>query len=118
MYELIFWQYEEEVYLNHHEVYEQLSDDETVLGLETLPIDVILNRINRVFANWEKPDASSFKNSTESGGFFIKTTPQSVKIDCYGLKGTYIDTLVSILDEFHCPLYDPQVPARYDDFFE
>ncbi len=118
MYEIIFWQYEEEIYLNHHEVYEHLCNEEAVLGLALLPIQTILNRINNVFVNWQKPDENSFQHGNEPGGFSIKTTPQSIKIDCYGLKGTHIDTLVSILDEFHCPLYDPQIPARYDDFFE
>ena len=52
MYELLFWKYEEGVYLNHHLVYESLDDDEEVEGLENLPVDVILNRINSVFSKW------------------------------------------------------------------
>ena len=49
MYELLFWQYADEIYLNHHEVYEKLCDAENVEGLEILPIAIILNRIENVF---------------------------------------------------------------------
>jgi hypothetical protein len=52
MYELLFWKYLDEVYLNHQEVYESLEEQPTE-GLEELPVQVILNRIAR-FANWEK----------------------------------------------------------------
>jgi hypothetical protein len=53
MYELLFWKYLDEVYLNH-QVYESLEEQPTVEGLEELPVQVILNRIASVFANWEK----------------------------------------------------------------
>lgn len=118
MYELLFWRYEEGIYLNHHLVYEALDDNEEVEGLEKLPVDVILNRINSVFSKWERVDENSWKNNEGPGAFYVKTTPNSVKIDCYGTVGTTMDKLVDILDEFKCPLYDPQVPQRYDEMFE
>jgi hypothetical protein len=45
MYELLFWKYQDGIYLNHHLVYEALVEQETVEGLEELPVQVILNRI-------------------------------------------------------------------------
>jgi hypothetical protein len=45
MYELLFWKYLDEVYLNHQEVYESLEEQPKVEGLEELPVQVILNRI-------------------------------------------------------------------------
>ena len=45
MYELVFWKYLEGVYLNAQIVYEALMEEETVEGLETLPVGVIINRI-------------------------------------------------------------------------
>ena len=63
-------------------------------------------------------DENSWKNNEGPGAFYVKTTPNSVKIDCYGTVGTTMDKLVDILDEFKCPLYDPQVPQRYDEMFE
>jgi hypothetical protein len=118
MYELLFWKYTDGIYLNHHEVYEALDDEEEVEGLENLPVDVIINRINSVFSKWERVDENSWKNNDGPGAFYVKKTPFSVKIDCYGTVGTTMDKLVDIMDEFKCPLYDPQVPERYDEMTE
>ncbi|GIZ09811.1 hypothetical protein [Flavobacterium sp. UMI-01] len=118
MYELIFWQYQEEVYLNHQLVYEALIEEETVEGLELLPVQVIFNRIASVFSDWEKVDEDSWKNTKGRGAFQVKSTPQSIQIDCYGTEGKTMDKLVRIMEEFKCPLYDPQIPARYDEFYE
>ncbi|MBW4359954.1 hypothetical protein [Flavobacterium taihuense] len=118
MYELLFWKYLDEVYLNHHEVYEAIDDQQEVEGLEELPITVIMNRINSVFSTWEKVDENSWKNPNGKGAFHVKTTPQSVKIDCYGTEGKTMNLLVDTMAEFKCPLYDPQVPERYDEMTE
>lgn len=118
MYELLFWQYYEDVYLNHHEVYEKLCDKEVIEGLENLPTEVILNRISNVFSTWENLPDNSWKSKDDSGAFQLQITSQSVKVDCYGTNGKVMDKIVDIMDEFKCPLYDPQIPARYDAFFE
>ena len=118
MYELLFWKYSEGIYLNHHIVYEALMEEETVEGLETLPVGVILNRIASVFSKWERVDENSWKNPNGKGAFQVKTTSQSVQIDCYGTEGKSMDILVGVLDEYKCPLYDPQIPERYDEVWE
>lgn len=118
MYELLFWKYEDGVYLNHQEVYEALDEGEEVEGLEALPTDVILNRINSVFSKWKRVDENSWKKNDGPGAFCVKTTPNSVKIECYGTAGTDMDRLVDIMEEYKCPLYDPQVPERYDEMSE
>jgi hypothetical protein len=46
--------------------------------------------------------------------FMFVLPNQSIKIDCYGTQGSDMDILVGALDEFKCPLYDPQIPERYD----
>lgn len=118
MYELVFWKYLDEVYLNHQEVYEAIIEQETVEGLEQLPVQVILNRIASVFSKWEKVDENSWKNSNGAGAFQVKARPQSIQIDCYGTQGKTMDALVDIMEEFKCALYDPQVPMRYDEMSE
>jgi hypothetical protein len=118
MYELLFWKYLDGIYLNHHEVYEAIDDQQEVEGLETLPVEVILNRFNTVFSKWEKVDENSWKNPNGKGAFQIRTTPQSIKIDCYGTEGKTMNLLVETMAEFKCPLYDPQVPERYDEMSE
>lgn len=118
MYELLFWQYQEGIYLNHHLVYEDLVEQLEVEGLEVLPVQVILNRISSVFSTWEKVDESSWKNPKGKGAFHVKTTAQSIKIDCYGTEGKTMNLLVDTMLEFKCPLYDPQVPERFDEINE
>jgi hypothetical protein len=118
MYELLFWNYQEGIYLNHHLVYEDLIEQLEVEGLELLPVQVILNRINSVFSNWEKVDENSWKNPKGKGAFHVKTTGQSIKIDCYGTEGKTMNLLVDTMLEFKCPLYDPQVPERFDEINE
>ena len=118
MYELLFWKYLDEIYLNHHEVYEAIDEQQEVEGLETLPVDVIMNRFNTVFSKWERVDKNSWKNTNGKGAFHVKTTPQSIKIDCYGTEGKIMNLLVETMAEFKCPLYDPQVPERYDEMSE
>lgn len=118
MYELLFWNYQEEIYLNHHLVYEALVEKQNVDGLEELPIQVILNRIANTFSTWEKEDRYSYKNPKNEGGFHIITTPKSIQINCYGVEGKTMNALCDIMEEYKCPLYDPQIPMRYDEFNE
>jgi hypothetical protein len=118
MYELLFWRYLDEIYLNNQEVYEVLLEKQEIEGLEILPVQIILNRINSVFSQWEKVDENSWKNNDGKGAFQVITTPQSIKIDCYGTEGKTMNKLVDLLEEFKCPLYDPQVPERYDEMSE
>ena len=115
MYELLFWNYQDGIYLNHHLVYEALVEGQEVEGLEMLPVQVIINRINSVFSSWEKVDENSWKSPNEKGAFHLKTTPQSIKIDCYGTEGKTMNLLADTMEEFKCPLYDPQIPVRYDE---
>ena len=77
-----------------------------------------MNRLNSVFATWENVDDSSWKNTKGKGAFQVKTTPQSIQIDCYGTDGKTMNLLADTLEEFKCPVYDPQVPVRYDEFNE
>lgn len=118
MYELLFWNYKEGIYLNHHEVYESILDEELIDGLEEIPSQVILNRIATIFKDWEKIDQNSWKNPTGKGAFQILSTENYIKIDCYGTEGKTMDLLANTLEEFKLPLYDPQIPVRYDEFNE
>ncbi|WP_426485890.1 hypothetical protein [Flavobacterium sp. 2] len=118
MYELLFWRYLDEIYLNNQEVYEALVEKQEVEGLAALQVEVIINRINSVFSEWERVDENSWKNPKRKGAFQVITTSQSIKIDCYGTEGKTMNQLVSVMEEFKCPLYDPQVPERYDEMSE
>jgi len=118
MYELLFWKYSDGIYLNHQLVYESILEEEDVAGLEELPLTLIRNRINTLFSKWEKVDDNSWKNTNGKGAFHVRMTPKSIQIDCYGTEGKTMNVFVEALAEFKCPLYDPQVPMRYDEMSE
>jgi hypothetical protein len=113
-YDLDFWKYKKGVYLNNQEVYEQCSDDQLVEGLEDLPMDEIRQEVCKEFSDWQTEDDESWENPKGKGAFQVFTTKQFVRFDCYGMSGDDMNRLIDIMIKFDCPLYDPQVPERYD----
>jgi hypothetical protein len=113
-YDLDFWRYKAGVKLDHQDVYERLVDGERVEGVETLPIDAILRRIEVVFSDWQKLDAMTFDGG-ERGGFQLFATPQCFGVDCHDLSDDEMNKFIDIGVEFGCSLYDPQVGRRFDD---
>ena len=112
-YDLCFWKYRESVSLDHQRVYERLCDGEEVEGLETLPITQVVARIRSTFAGWQQLDECTFDGG-DRGTFQLYTTPQLLRVDCYGMNGDDMNVLIDIARSFGCQLYDPQVGQRYD----
>jgi hypothetical protein len=112
-YDLSFWRCISGSELDHEQVYQQLCNGVAVDGLERLPIEALLERVDDVFANWEKLDNVTFDGG-ERGSFQLFTTPQLFRVDCYGMSGDEMNRLIDIASEFSCPLYDPQVGKRFD----
>jgi hypothetical protein len=112
-YDLDFWRYKSGVALDHQSVYEQLSQGQRVEGLDDLPIETMIRRVNEMFADWEKLDEATFEGG-ERGSFQLFTTAQFFRVDTYGMDGDDLNKLIEIGNEFGCPLYDPQVGQRYD----
>ena len=110
---LVFWKYEEGVYLDNQKVYQRLCDQEEIDGLATLSMDEILEKINHVFSGYSKPDDSNFESS--KGSFTVYTTNQSVIFDCsFGLPIAELNKIIDIMLAFDCPCYDPQIVTRFD----
>ncbi len=112
-YDLNFWKYKEGVYLDNQEVYEQCSDGQLVDGLEDLPIENIEKDITTEFSDWVK-SGNSWQPADESAYFEIYTTKQFVRFDCYRMKGEDMNRIMDVMFRYDCPLYDPQVPKRFD----
>jgi hypothetical protein len=112
-YDLTFWRYRPGVRLDHQKVYEELRDGNAVEGLEDLPIDAFLKRVEVRFADWERLDDLTFEGGGR-GGFQLYTTPQLFRVDCYGMDGVDMNKFIDIAHEFGCPLYDPQVGKRFE----
>ncbi len=113
-YDLNFWRYKKGISLNHQEVYEKCSDEETVEGLEELPYDAILKDISEEFAGWKTENITDFENHDGKGAFVIMYTNQFFRFDCYGMEGEDMNRIIDIMHRYQCPLYDPQVTKRYD----
>lgn len=113
-YDLNFWKYKEGVYLDNQSVYEQVSEEQIIEGLEDLPIENIAKDIANAFKDWNQISDDTFENPKGKGAFQIMTTPQFVRIDCYGMGGEDMNRFIDVMLEYDCPLYDPQVPQRFD----
>jgi len=113
-YDLNFWKYKEGVYLDNQSVYEQASDEQIIEGLEDLPIENIVKDIANAFKDWNRISDDTFENPKGKDAFQIMTTPQFVRIDCYGMDGEDMNKFIDVMLEYDCPLYDPQVPQRFD----
>jgi hypothetical protein len=113
-YDLNFWKQQPGSTLDPQGVYERLSEGELVEGLEDLPIERIMTRIAETFtAEWERLGPNDWESS--QGSFQVSTTPQSFRVDCYGLTGEVMNLIIEIGQEFGCPLYDPQTGVRFED---
>jgi len=106
-YDLSFWRYKEGVYLDNNAVYVKGCEEETVDGLEDLPID-------ETFLSWEKHDKCLYENINGEGAFELYTATQFIIFSCKGMTGDDMNLIMEIMYNYECPLYDPQVSERYD----
>ena len=112
--DLNFWKYKEGVTHEDNRIYRQACcDGELIEELETLPIDEISDRIASVFSDWAVPNMGHYEKESR-GAFEVFTTPQIVRFDCYGMQEADMNSLMDILIDFGCPLYDPQIDTRFD----
>ena len=110
--DLSFWKYKEGVYLDNQKVYETLSNEKFVEGVEMLLLPQILADIEKLFVDWEKLSDCDYES--DNGAFVITTTEQFVRFDCSGMRQEDINKLIDVLDKYGCPLYDPQISVRFD----
>ena len=114
-YDLDFWKYKNDVYLDNQLVYEKCSDGEIVEGLEDLPIEFILKDIVNEFKEWKSDsDGTFFENVDGDGAFEIYYNRQFVRFDCYGMYDNDLNRLIDVMLKYDSPLYDPQVGQRFD----
>lgn len=119
-YDLNFWKYKKDIYLNPQEVYTKFCEGEkTIEGLEFLPIKAIIQDVKKEFEDWyleESPSDIYFENPKGKGAFIMeKTTSWFIRFDCtYSMSGEDMNRIIDIMLKYDCPLYDPQVPKRFD----
>lgn len=115
--DLDFWKYKENVPHDHARVYEKaVCEGELLDELETLPVDEILEAVAAAFSKWKvKEDGKTFEKRGR-GSFQISTTPQTIRFDCYGMSEKDLNALMDVPINFGCPLYDPQISVRFDEW--
>ncbi|MEP0480013.1 MAG: hypothetical protein ABJD23_07340, partial [Nonlabens sp.] len=75
----------------------------------------IIEDVREEFHNWRIEETlNAFKNPNGRSSFQIFTTTQFVRFDCRGIDGLDMNRIIEIMLKYNCPLYDPQVPKRYD----
>lgn len=112
--DLSFWRCKEGVDLPAGLVYQRACcDGQAVEGLEELPIDAIVREVEKAFPKWEQLDAHTYEKET-GGSFQLFTTPQSFRVDCYGMNRQDMARISAILAGYGCPVYDPQQGVRFD----
>ncbi len=113
--DLNFWKYKENAAHDNEMVYQTACcEGEWMDELETLPVDEILKKIASVFPDWTIQDGGKDFEKEGHGAFQIFTTSQIIRFDCYGMLETDMNSLMDILIDFGCPLYDPQISTRFD----
>lgn len=114
-YDLDFWKYKKDIYLDNQDTYEKCSDKQIVEGLEDIPIESIIKNIQQEYISWKMKESNiDFENPNGKGAFQIFTTRQFIRFDCYGMEGEDMNRIIEVMNKYNCPLYDPQVPKRYD----
>lgn len=113
-YDLGFWKYTKGTYKDNQTVYEQLCEGQKVSGIETLPVEKILKKIAIEFITWERTGLYDFESENE-GSFQVTVTDRFVRIDCYDMDTEDMNVFIDIMLEYDCPLYDPQLPQRFDE---
>ncbi len=112
--DLDFWKYKRGARKENEKVYEEVCCDGGIMDcLEELPVKDILKRVGAEFADWTAVGEKDYEKDG-CGAFSISVTPQSVRFDCYDMSGEDMNRLMDVMQEFDCPLYDPQLGERFD----
>ncbi len=113
--DLNFWRYKEGASRDHERVYEAACcEGEQLEELEPLPVEDILKSIADAFPDWAAGDNGRDFEKEDWGAFQIFTTGQAVRFDCYAMQEADMNTIMDILADYGCPLYDPQISTRFD----
>jgi hypothetical protein len=120
-YELVFWQRDAGHAANANGVYQSLMDGSKVDGLRTLPIEDIVAAILTAFPravrepNGPTSEWIDWVREDEQSSFQVEWSPQHVGIDLRPKDNDIANRLIDIMvDDFRCPLYDPQTGERFD----
>jgi len=111
--QLVFWKYQDGIYLDNKKVYQSICDDKTIQGLANLPVSEMKEKVKRTFSNYNMLDEQNFESA--NGSFTIFENSQYVIFDCsFSMPVDDLNKIIDIMLEYDCPYYDPQIEIRFD----
>ena len=118
--ELSFWKYKLGEYLDNGEVYQSCCQGLSADELEELDEEAILSALRNEFSGWEcrKEGDELIFDGGGKGHFNLFSTGQFMRMDCFEMDYEDMNTIVDVMHEFACPLYDPSLPQRFDTYIE
>lgn len=112
-YDLLFWRQRSEDTRLAKEIAHALSGGEQIFGLDHLPIERIMSRVNDRFP-LRVDGGLAYWDGGAAGMFELYHSVQYIHFCCRQLAADHCNALVDIMSDFGCPLYDPQVNQRFD----
>ena len=111
--QLVFWKYQDGIYLDNKKVYQSICDDKTIQGLANLPVSEMKEKVKRIFSNYDMLDEQNFESA--NGSFTIFENSKYVIFDCsFSMPVDDLNKIIDIMLEYDCPYYDPQIEIRFD----
>lgn len=116
-YDLVFWKSKSGRNESPGSVIDALEADEQVSHVMTLPTDEIKKHLEQVLGNqWSGFDTNMWQGPSCNIDALID--PKYVYLTCYGCNDVTMNLIIDAMKQFECPLYDPQVDQRFDDWLD
>lgn len=115
-YDLTFWKQNPTCSTPPSSIYRDLLSGSVVEGLETIPTTAFLARVHQKFPGITEEGGLVFWEGGNRGMFELYSSSQHVHFCCRQLSVDDVNAVIEIAAEFDCPLYDPQVDRRFDDW--
>jgi hypothetical protein len=108
-YDLVFWKHNTASVISPQEIYDDLMDGRPVAALDSINIPAVIARVEQAFGKLDLDGGLATWEGHSRGMFEVYTSDQHVHFCCRQLRDEDVNTLIDILKEFQCCLFDPQV---------
>lgn len=110
--DLNFWKYKTDTVQNDEAVYNKLIAGIRVDAVEDLPVKNILLHVKDVFKEWNWTSQTTLEKEEQMIELFM--TDQIIRFDCYSVTDDNMNSIIDIMNEYKCPLYDSSISIRFE----
>lgn len=110
--DLSFWRNKGTANMSDNEIYNNLSNENTLDFIDEIPVEQIMDDFKLEFKDWDIEDNRDFEKGQES--FQLMLTQQFVRVDCYGVSEFNMNRIIDIMQKYKCPLYDSAIDVRFE----